>query len=74
LYIILYRGTKTKPGVTEPILQRAMDYLSANEAPEGPDIDDLRREAGPGGCEIWLVPSGAPPPKPTATVVQAGAG
>jgi hypothetical protein len=68
-YIIAYAGRSSRPGEADRMGQRAVDYLTTTR---GISRDRLvfvnggYRDAN--SFELWLVPQGAEPPKPTPTV------
>jgi len=71
-YIIAYGGRTSPLAQVERLMTRARDYLTAQRG-----IDASRLVVVNGGfrekdsVELWIVPSGATPPRPTPTV-QAG--
>ena len=71
-YIIAYGGRMSPAGQVEKLMRRARDYIVTQRG-----IDASRLEVVNGGfregdsVELWIVPSGAAPPRPTPTV-QAG--
>lgn len=71
-YILAYGGRMSPLGQVEKLMNRSRDYLITQRG-----IDDSRIVVVNGGfreedsVELWIVPSGAAPPKPTPTV-QAG--
>jgi hypothetical protein len=71
-HIIAYGGRMSPLGQVEKLMSRARDYLVTQRG-----IDASRLVVVNGGfreedsVELWLVPSGAPAPRPTPTV-QAG--
>jgi hypothetical protein len=71
-YIIAYGGRKSPLAQVEVLMNRARDYLVSQRG-----IDVARFTVVNGGfreedsVELWIVPSGATPPRPTPTV-QAG--
>ena len=68
-YIIAYGGRMSPLGQVEKLMSRARDYLVTQRG-----IDASRFVVVNGGfrendsVELWLVPSGAAPPRPTPTV------
>jgi hypothetical protein len=68
-YIIAYGGRSSALNQVEVLMSRAQDYLITQRG-----IDASRFEVVNGGfreensVELWIVPSGAAPPKPTPTV------
>lgn len=71
-YIIAYGGRTSPIGQVERLMTRARDYLIAERQIDGSRIVVVNggfREAD--SVELWLVPSGAAPPRATPTV-QAG--
>jgi hypothetical protein len=71
LYFIVYRSAKTKPGAIEPILQRALTYLTTKQSVSADRIERIYGERrDPPSIEIWFVPPGAGQPKPTVTPPQ----
>ena len=68
-YIIAYSGRTSRTGQADRLLARAKDYLV-----EKRDIDPARLVILDGGyreedcVELWIVPQGATPPRPTPTV------
>jgi len=68
-YVIAYGGRMSPLGQVEKLMSRARDYLVTQRG-----IDASRVEVVNGGfreedsVELWLVPSGAPAPRPTPTV------
>jgi hypothetical protein len=78
-YIIVYAGRTSRPGTAERLGARARDYLVQQRG-----LDPSRFTVVNGGYrdsdyfEVWIVPQGAQPPQPSATVqpgdVRPGAG
>jgi len=70
-YIIAYAGRRSRAGEAERMGKRALDYLTVNR---GISRDRLvfvnggYRDAN--AFELWLVPQGAEPPRPTPTVTS----
>ena len=68
-YVIAYGGRMSPLGQVEKLMSRARDYLVTQRG-----IDASRLVVVNGGfreedsVELWLVPSGAPTPRPTPTV------
>jgi hypothetical protein len=68
-YILAYGGRMSPLGQVEKLMNRSRDYLITKRG-----IDASRIEIVNGGfreedsVELWIVPSGAAPPKPTPTV------
>jgi hypothetical protein len=71
-YVIAYGGRKSPIGQVERLMTRARDYLMNERAIDGSRIvivnGGFREEDS---VELWIVPSGAAPPRATPTV-QAG--
>jgi hypothetical protein len=71
-YIIAYAGRRSRPGEADRMGKRAIDYLTATR---GISRDRLvfinggSRETN--AFELWLVPQGAEPPRPTPTAAPA---
>ena len=71
-YVIAYSGRTSRTGAADRLLIRARDYLVQKR-----QVDQSRIVTVNGGyreedcVELWVVPRGAEPPKPTPTV-QAG--
>jgi hypothetical protein len=71
-YIIAYAGRRSRAGQADRLNARARDYIVTQRG-----VDSSRVAVMNGGfreedcVELWIVPSGAKPPKPTPTV-QAG--
>ena len=67
-YIIAYAGRRSRAGEAERMGKRAVDYLTVNRG-----ISRARLVFVNGGLrdadafELWLVPQGAEPPRPTPT-------
>ncbi|HEV2861371.1 MAG TPA: PEGA domain-containing protein [Pyrinomonadaceae bacterium] len=67
-YIIAYAGRRSRPGQADRMGRRAVEYLTAQRG-----IDRSRLVVINGGTrdaetfELWLVPQGAEPPRPTPT-------
>jgi hypothetical protein len=74
-YIIAYGGRMSRLGQVEKLMTRARDYLTTQRG-----IDASRLVVVNGGfreedsVELWIVPSGAPAPRPTPTVQVGGRG
>jgi hypothetical protein len=68
-YIIAYAGRRSRPGEAERMGRRAVDYLTTTRG-IGRDrlvfVNGGYREAN--SFELWLVPQGAEPPRPTPTL------
>jgi PEGA domain-containing protein len=68
-YIIIYAGSRSRPGQADRLGQRTMDYLVRERG-----LDSRRLTIINGGYretdsfEIWLCPPGAQPPQATPTV------
>lgn len=71
-YVIAYAGRNSRAGAADKLLNRAKDYLVQKR-----QLDQSRIVTVNGGyreedcVELWVVPRGAEPPKPTPTI-QAG--
>lgn len=73
-YIIAYSGRVSRPGDAQKAADRAKNYLVNKRALEGSrvvTVDGGSREQP--AIELWIVPSGAEPPKPTPTVKRGDA-
>jgi hypothetical protein len=68
-YIIAYAGRRSRPGEAERMGKRAIDYLTTTRG-IGRDrlvfVNGGYRETN--SFELWLVPQGAEPPRPTPTL------
>ncbi len=68
-HIIVYGGQKARPGEAKAIIKRASNYLTKSRGVEAKRLvfkdGGLKEKAL---VELWVVPLGAEPPKPTPTV------
>ena len=68
-YIIVYGGRKSRVGDAKAVIKRTLNYLTKMRG-----MDAARIKAIDGGLkelpsrELWIVPEGAPPPKPSPTI------
>lgn len=69
IYIFIYGGRSDRRGEAKARLARVKNYLVRNR---GLDINRLKLEDGGYRedltVEIWLIPPGSPPPRPTPTL------
>ncbi len=68
-YIIAYAGRNSRAGEADRMTKRAADYLSTNRGITRDRLVVINggyRESN--SFELWLVPQGAEPPRPTPTV------
>jgi len=68
-YIIAYAGRSSRAGEADRMTKRAADYLSTNRGITRDRLVVINggyRESN--SFELWLVPQGAEPPRPTPTV------
>src|ERR1043166_8822831 len=71
-YIIAYAGRRSRPGEADRMGKRAIDYLTATRGISRNRlvfINGGSRETN--AFELWLVPQGAEPPRPTPTAAPA---
>lgn len=68
-YVIAYAGRNSQVGQADKLLARARDYLVTQRGIDNPRIVILNggyREQD--SVELWIVPQGAAPPKPSPTI------
>ncbi len=73
-YILAYAGRNSSTGQADRLLSRAKDYLLNQRGIDGSRLVLLNGGYREDDCvEIWVVPRGATPPRPTPTIDAADA-